>query len=294
MISISVAVDYQYRPPVGLYLAAALGLSIFALGGLAVLGLAKLAVQKKEAREVIGLLPWDLPPIYFLVAAQFGVLAWAKSALPVSVGFTADPFLAAFDRAIFGVDPWTLLQWLPPQLMDLSYITWAQSTMIGIAILPMLPRSQRRDRAILAFFIVMAACAMGQYLLPSAGPIFYERLGLGDRFADLPSRPWAQVTSDYLWANYLAQGSKIGGGISAFPSLHVAGAAWLALVIRSYERRAAPFAFAYLALILMGSVYLGWHYAADGIAGIAIAVAAMRGYQVRVRAPVQVVKPDQL
>ena len=128
----------------------------------------------------------------------------------------------------------------------------------------------------ISFFLVVSASAILQYALPSAGPIFYERLGFGDRFADLPSRPWATVTADYLWANYLDNGSRVGAGISAFPSLHVAGAAWVASVVSSYSRKLAPVAWAYFVLILMGSVFLGWHYALDGIAGLVIALVMYR------------------
>ena len=71
-------------------------------------------------------------------------------------------------------------------------------------------------------------------------------------------------------------GSRVGAGISAFPSLHVAGAAWVAAVVASLSRKLAPLAWAYFLLILMGSVYLGWHYALDGIAGLIIALVMFR------------------
>ena len=169
-----------------------------------------------------------------------------------------------------------LVQWLPPTLIDWAYVTWAQSTLFMMAILPLFPKSQKRDRAMISFFLVVSASAILQYVLPSAGPIFYERLGFGDRFADLPSRPWATITADYLWANYMDNGSRVGAGISAFPSLHVAGAAWVAAVVSSFSRKLAPVAWAYFTVILMGSVFLGWHYALDGIAGLVIALIMYR------------------
>ena len=133
----------------------------------------------------------------------------------------------------------------------------------------------------ISFFLVVSASAILQYALPSAGPIFYERLGFGDRFADLPSRPWATITADYLWANYLDNGSRVGAGISAFPSLHVAGAAWVATGATGFSRKLAPLAWAYFVLILMGSVFLGWHYALDDIAGLVIALIMYRLVSIR-------------
>jgi len=267
---------YRYSPPLFFYLLAASGMILLSLSGLSFFWLAQMERAVADKRDILRsrLKGSDLPFVYWAVAAQFCVLGWLKAAMPFSVGFQADHLLADADAWIFGTDPWRLLHWLPSDLIDTAYITWAQSTLFLMALLPLLPQSDRRDRAILSFFLVMAAAALLQYALPSAGPIFFERLGFGERFANLPSEPWAQMTSDYLWANYLDNGSKVGAGISAFPSLHVAGAAWVATVASSYFKRLAPIAWAYFVLILLGSVYLGWHYALDGLAGMLIAVAA--------------------
>jgi len=54
------------------------------------------------------------------------------------------------------------------------------------------------------------------------------------------------------------------------PSLHVAAALWLALVWRSYQRHLGILGFAYFAVIAVGSVLLGWHYAVDAIAAVLI------------------------
>ncbi len=270
---------FRYSPPWLFYLFGATGMIALSLAGLTFFWLSQLERAKvMNKREIVlaRLKSSDLPFIYWAVAAQFCLLGWLKAAMPFSVGFQADQILADADAWIFGTDPWRLVQWLPPTLIDTAYVTWAQSTLFMMAILPLFPKSPKRDRAMISFFLVVSASAILQYALPSAGPIFYERLGFGDRFADLPSRPWATVTADYLWANYLDSGSRVGAGISAFPSLHVAGAAWVASVVSSYSRKLAPVAWAYFLLMLMGSVFLGWHYALDGIAGLAIALLMYR------------------
>ncbi|HEU4498556.1 MAG TPA: phosphatase PAP2 family protein [Sphingomicrobium sp.] len=271
---------FRYSPPWLFYLLGASGMIVLSLAGLTFFWLSQLERAKvMNKREIVlaRLKSSDLPFIYWAVAAQFCLLGWLKAAMPFSVGFQADQLLADADAWIFfGTDPWRLVQWLPPTLIDTAYVTWAQSTLFMMAVLPLFPKSPKRDRAMISFFLVVSASAILQYALPSAGPIFYERLGFGDRFADLPSRPWATITSDYLWANYLDNGSRVGAGISAFPSLHVAGAAWVAAVVTSFSRKLGPVAWAYFGLILLGSVYLGWHYALDGIAGLVIALVMYR------------------
>jgi hypothetical protein len=270
---------FRYSAPWLPYLLGTSVMVVLALAGLTFFWLAQLERAKVEnKREIVlsRLKSSDVPLVYVAVAAQFLLLGWLKAAMPFSVGFHADQLLADADAWIFGTDPWRLVQWLPPTLIDTAYITWAQSNLFMMAILALVPKSEKRDRAIISFFLVVSACALLQYAVPSAGPIFYERLGFGDRFADLPSRPWATVTADYLWANYQDNAARVGTGISAFPSLHVAGAAWVADVVSSYSRKLAPLAWAYFVLILMGSVFLGWHYALDGIAGLVIAILMYR------------------
>lgn len=277
--AIEFATGFRYWPPFLTYFLAALCLAIFALGGLAIVRVLRLAKVGGDhpGYEILTLLKTsEIPLMYFLVAAQFAVLGWLKSAMPFSVGFHYDEVLARIDATLFGADPWTLLTWLPGPFLDRVYITWAWSTIVVMLILPILPKTPRRDTAILSYFIVMAFASLGQYLVPSAGPIFYERLGLGDRFVALPTQTWVETTANYLWSNYQVRGENIGVGISAFPSLHVAGAAWVAVVVSSYSRIAAPFAWLYFSLIFFGSIILGWHYAVDGIAGLLGAILAHR------------------
>jgi membrane-associated phospholipid phosphatase len=59
--------------------------------------------------------------------------------------------------------------------------------------------------------------------------------------------------------------------LSAMPSLHVGIAFLNALYFLHKNKAAALAAFAYFLIILIGSVYLGWHYAVDGYAGAACA-----------------------
>jgi membrane-associated phospholipid phosphatase len=96
----------------------------------------------------------------------------------------------------------------------------------------------------------------------SVGPVFYDRLIGGDRFADLAAmlRSSGMIDSDfgpvqdYLWP--------------AFPSMHVAMAALPALYGVERSVWLAPVAIAYVALVQVISVTSGYHYALDGYVSI--------------------------
>ena len=58
------------------------------------------------------------------------------------------------------------------------------------------------------------------------------------------------------------------------PSLHVADALWVALIWNGLDRRLGVIGFSFFGLIAIGSVFLGWHYAVDGIVGAGIVLLA--------------------
>ena len=118
-------------------------------------------------------------------------------------------------------------------------------------------------------------------LLSSAGPVYYQPLGLGADFLPLMehlragaevSPVWALNVQDVLWDGYANDGPV--AGISAMPSMHVASATLAALYGFTFGRLAGWLLTAFAAVIQVGSVLLAWHYAVDGYAGILLALAA--------------------
>lgn len=216
-------------------------------------------------------------PALLLSAAQTTVLSWLKNMLPHVSGFWADPPLAELDRLIFGVDPWRLaLKLSDGEPLQTIYATWPFVVPVAFIAVAFAPESRIKARAMISYFLIVGAVGLGQFLLPAAGPIYYEAVGHGSRFADLPIMADTRIWADYLWSSYSQAANRPGSGISAMPSGHVAISVWIALCLASYFPRLKWAGRGYVAVIWFGSVYLGWHYAVDGLVSLAIAVAAYR------------------
>ena len=222
----------------------------------------------------VGRLAVGLP----LLAIHFSALTWVKPVLPMVAGFWADPYLAQAEGFI--VDPWRIAHAIAgPQnaVIDLLYAAWFP-VCIGTFSFVLFSTHRNRAAVILSFFLATAGCILFQFALPSAGPIFYSLAGHGDRFAELVAKvpPMASFGAEYLWRFHVGEDIGRYMGISAMPSVHVALAAWVAIAVRQMWPRVFGWAVLWASLIGFGSVYLGWHYALDGVAGAIIALLAYK------------------
>jgi hypothetical protein len=209
--------------------------------------------------------------------AAFGISAFSilKAQIPVFVPYYADHALADFDLWLFGRDAWRWsAQHFGTLLSPISaiYGAWLMTQFIAFSAVLISKPTPLKSQAIIAYGLmwlligIILACGCS-----SVGPIFFDRFYGGQRFADLDEflRPALGVTriADLLWARQINGDTLVGSGISAMPSLHVAGTVWLALIIRRAWPRLAVIGWAYFAVIYLGSIMLGWHYATDGIVG---------------------------
>jgi hypothetical protein len=147
---------------------------------------------------------------------------------------------------------------------------------LGLALVPV---GRARD----ASWYVTALClnwslgAASYYFLPSMGPIYADP-GL---FADLPETGTSRLQESLLISRALVvvdpQATDRIQSIAAFASLHVSVVLTAALIaqftIRSVAVRSVLWVF--FGLTATATIYFGWHYLLDDVAGVGLAVASV-------------------
>jgi membrane-associated phospholipid phosphatase len=140
-----------------------------------------------------------------------------------------------------------------------------------------------RDRALwlryISRVIVLSIAGLATYcLFPEAPPWMAARDGLTDPIARLSARGWVWLHAGNL-QNLLARGQNEGANpVAAMPSLHVAFAVLVAIVIAGRVRsRWRWLAALYPVAMSFTLVYTGEHYVIDLVAGVAYAVAVHLG-----------------
>ncbi len=214
-----------------------------------------------------------------LIAVGASLLLPLKYAIPSEIPIWVDRPIAAAERHLFGADPWAIADhffgWaLVP--VDRVYGLWLPIQTLVLFMVMTEPASHEKSRALIAYglawFVLGVVAAT---LFSSAGPIFYDRLFGSQHFAGLADRlrqggAWmVRAESDAMWESLATGRPGLVAGVSAMPSLHVAISFWMYLAARSLAPRMAVIAFVYAMFMWVGSVQLGWHYAGDGVAGIA-------------------------
>lgn len=234
---------------------------------------------------------WDLRRAFYIMTglATFYVSYVGyrnlKSVLPVyREGALYDRELLELDRWFFGgVDPAVVLHTVLGT--DISAVILSA---VYLAYLPLVPISLgiflvlSRDVAVGAWYAT-ALClnwvlgVVSYYILPAVGPIYSRP----DLYADLPNTGVTSVQQGLLnnRLEFLTSPSTSDAihGVAAFASLHVsvtfAAALFVHYTVRSRILRFVGWTF--FALTSVATLYFGWHYVVDNIAGVAIGWAAV-------------------
>lgn len=210
-------------------------------------------------------------------ALQFSSII--KQTIPQAVPFYADDAIARLEHAILGADAWeythAVLGEAITRHIDLLYGLWH---LVNISLLVWLVVTMNRRfqvQAVLAYQLTWILLGgILATLSSSVGPCFLEEFTGSQRFAPLMERLGAMNDAEQLHSftamGYLLESrgtDSFGSGISAMPSLHVA-IAFLTVLVVFHQTRVLLIrltASAYFAIIVIGSVHLGWHYLLDGV-----------------------------
>ena len=246
-------------------------------------------VAPRAALRAVLVERWNRDQIMFTLS---GLFTWyvayvafrnLKSYVPFVTDRLADPELAHLDRLLWlGNDPAVLLH-------DVLGTTWANWVMAGVYLvwIGLVPASlaialvwTRRSTAgawyVTAISMNWCLGAAIYYAVPSLGPVYSSP----EWFADLPRTPNTAVNEMLLSDRIEVLAGPWDTGavqtIAAFASLHVAVMVTICLVVEQMRLPALIriTAWTFLALTMVATIYLGWHFFVDVVAGVGVGVAA--------------------
>ena len=158
-------------------------------------------------------------------------------------------------------------------LFDKLYVLWYLLKPLVLAYFAMTPDRKSHVSFYTAYFAMWIFGGLAAVVLPSLGPIYTHPEWFTNLNAGMARKLQTQLMTHYESA--LAHPEKykvfIYEGVAAFPSLHVGIAAIFAFFVFQVNRVIGSFFIAYVVIVQIGSVLLGWHYALDGYFAIGMA-----------------------
>ncbi|WP_160677371.1 phosphatase PAP2 family protein [Qipengyuania oceanensis] len=231
-------------------------------------------------------------PYIAMIVAFMPTFSAVKSAIPLFNPYSWDATFIAWDRAIFGTDPWLLIQPifgnpLGTNLLASVYHLWFLYLSLGVVYFTVYCTCEKVRRRFLTSYVAIWAvigmvCATA---FSSVGPAFVKPILGMDTFdaqmAYLRSAPGPAIDAvrdvqDVILYWYFSGQHGLGKGISAMPSMHVALATLMWLAFRRTSKWMGRATFAALVLISLGSVHLAYHYALDGAVAFVLTLVIWR------------------
>lgn len=204
-----------------------------------------------------------------------------KSFVPFVNGHDWDSEMRAIDRVLwFGHDPAVVLHnvfgtgWAS-HFFSGVYFVWIALVPVSIAIALVWTRhSTAGSWYVTAVAFDWALGCTVYMLLPTVGPIYTS--AQREQFADLAPTYNTQL-ADSMWDDRVqVLGDVFGSGtiqtIAAFPSLHVGIMVTICLMVQyvGLARWIRVVSWVFLVLTMFATLYLGWHYFVDVLAGCAL------------------------
>ncbi len=205
-----------------------------------------------------------------------------KSFLPFILETKYDRELHLLDRALmFGNDPSTILHTVLGTGVSahvLSYIYLWFLPLVPLALTAWLVWSRNLSYG---YWFATSQCiawtlgTLSYYMLPTLGPGFEY----APRYADLTSTPTSELLNSLSTGRDFVVNQGVEGAVQSvagFASLHCAITLLVALMIQfTLRSRVLKWIFwVNFAITIVATLYFGWHYIADDVAGILIALVA--------------------
>jgi hypothetical protein len=209
------------------------------------------------------------------------IFSTMKSAIPLFSAFQWDNSFIEADRAIFGTDAWQLFypaMFHPYILALIAFLYHLWILLIyagGLYFAFKLDQPELRERYFISYFLSWTVIGSFMALaFASVGPCFVQPLFGIDDFeplmallekanSQIPIMVLDVQAELLLWQKHGEDG--LGRGITAMPSMHVSLALLFFLAMRQVSAKAGWLFGGFFAVICIGSVVTGYHYAVDGI-----------------------------
>ncbi len=261
----------DYFRNVGEYLFFFFGMLISTFLGITLLGWMVFKTQNPFTRENV------MAVIRVTIALFLGFYAFShmKVLIPLVNSANYDDLLSRVDTFLFfGHSPTLLLlnikSVLFAKLMYLSYASFYAAFPISFAAAFLSRNTTEMRRLVLGIMLIYFFGLALFYLFPSLGPLFYTP----ELFADIPNK-WQKV----LWDGHLAVQANRESfaaspffGVAALPSLHGAHALFLVMIAHKYHKKLFYAYLPWITLLYISTIYMGWHYVVDLMAGALIAI----------------------
>lgn len=210
-----------------------------------------------------------------------------KRQIPNMNSFSYDELFYKLDLGLFSnIDPWRLLQpvvgqpWITITIDRLYHLAWVP-VLTAVILWHALGTHSLKIRVQFFVSYIVVWGLLGNFaalLLSSAGPCYFDRVtGMPNPYSPLfdylqSVHIHASLASlelqERLWSGHIENVFDYGGGISAMPSLHVATTTLFALSAWKTSPAVGGILSVYAAVVYVGSIHLGWHYAVDGLFSI--------------------------
>jgi hypothetical protein len=269
---------WRLASAIGLLVVVALGDALVRtwLGGWSWRGVA-IRVQTAWSRQRIALVGSGLLAYHVVYVCYRNLKSWDAFRAP------RDQDLLSFERSVFGGhSPAVLLhdvlgQHVAALVLAFVYKTFTYlvpASVVGT--LALLPRVREAYVFLCSAVWIWILGVASYYLIPTLGPF----ASAPSEFAGLATTPITATQAEYLAdrSHLLAEpgASDAFASISAFASLHVAFTCMVLLMARYYRWRRTTIALTvYLAAITVSTVYFGWHFVLDDVAGVVLAIVAV-------------------